>query len=113
MLGRRTEKIRHKRFITKMNQLVKAIRHQSLAEQTMKINQTLQGHYAYYGMGGNFGSIKIALRQTEKLWRRALSTRSQRSNVTWEKFQKIRDVYPLRQPKLYIPFNRMPTLVVL
>jgi group II intron reverse transcriptase/maturase len=113
MLGRRTEKSRHKRFIVKMNRLVKGIRHQSLAEQTMKINQTLQGHYAYYGMGGNFRSLKVALRQTEKLWRRALSIRSQRGNVTWEKFQKIRDAYPLRQPRLYIPFERMPSLVVL
>lgn len=113
MLGRRTEKSRYKRFIVRMNLLVKAIRHQSLAEQAMKIKQTLQGHYAYYGMGGNFRSIKVALRQTEKLWRQALSIRSQRSKVTWEKFQKIRNAYPLRQPRLYIPFNRMPSLVVL
>ena len=46
-------------------------------------------------------------------WRKMLSSRSQRGNITWEKFLKIKKSFPLRSPRLYIPFTRMQSFAVL
>jgi len=42
-----------------------------------------------------------------------LSSRSQRGTVTWEKFRKIKQTFPLRRPRLYVPYSRMKSLAVL
>jgi RNA-directed DNA polymerase len=113
MLGRKTEGARQCRFLLKLKQSVRENRHESLKNQALRINQALQGYYAFYGMGGNISSLKRTYRLAERFWRQALSTRSQRGYVTWSKFQKIKEVHPLRLPKLYVPFARMPSLAVL
>ncbi|MDY6827668.1 MAG: reverse transcriptase domain-containing protein [Bacillota bacterium] len=50
IIGRKTEKTKLKRIITKLNETQQDIRHWSIEEQAAKINQILRGHYAYYGI---------------------------------------------------------------
>ena len=113
MVGRKTEKSRQRRSMANLSKLMQIIRHKPLKEQASEINQYLQGYYAYYGMGGNMKALHRTHRFAEKYWRRMLSSRSQRGEVTWEKFLKIKETFPLRRPKLYIPFARMKSLAVL
>ncbi|MFP5110714.1 group II intron maturase-specific domain-containing protein, partial [Neobacillus sp. C211] len=84
-----------------------SIRHWSIKDQVEKINQTLRGHYNYYGMAGNLRSIAKVYNITERYWRRMLSSRSQKSYITWEKFNKIKSIFPLVLPKLSIPFSEL------
>jgi hypothetical protein len=70
-------------------------------------------YYAYYGMGGNSLSLHKIYRFAERYWRKMLSSRSQRGKVVWETFYKIRESFPLRRPRLYVPFAKMQTLAVL
>ena len=88
-------------------------RHKPLGEQVKGINQILQGYYAYYGMGGNSLSLHGIYRFAERYWRKMLSSRSQRGKIVWETFHKIRKSFPLRRPRLYIPFAKMQTFAVL
>ena len=112
-VGRKTEKTRHRRCITNLSRKMEILRHKSLSEQALEINQILLGIYAYYGMGGNIARLQKIYRFTERYWRKMLSSRSQRGNITWEKFHKIKATFPLRRPRLYVPYSMMKSYVVL
>ena len=73
----------------------------------------LQGHYAYYGMAGNLKWLIKVYAATEGYWRKMLSSRSQKSRVTWEEFQRIKTLFPLVRPKIFIPYNRMKMYAML
>lgn len=113
MIGRKAENTRFRRSCEKLRKLMRENRHCSLKEQVMEINQVLRGHYAYYGVGGNVKSLVKIYRFTERYWRRMLSSRSQKSYVTWERFQYLKSIFPLQRPKLYLPYARMKALAVL
>jgi len=112
-VGRKTEKTRLKRFVTKLQEVMYIIRHKPLSQQRIEINQMLRGFYAYYGMGGNLTTLLRINRLAERIWRRALSSRSQRGNITWEKFNSIKILHPLQRPRLYVPYSLMKSLAVL
>jgi len=113
MVGRKTEKQRIKRGIGKVQETMRKIRHEPIEAQAIQINQMLQGHYAYYGVAGNMKWLLKVYQATEKYWRRMLSSRSQKSYVTWEEFLKIKTLFPLSRPKIFIPYNRLKTYVML
>ena len=113
MVGRKTEKSRFRRSVQNLRSLMREIRHYSLEEQSEKINQVLRGHYAYYGVGGNIKCLFKIYRFTERYWRRMLSSRSQKSYVTWERFQFLKTIFPLQRPKIFVPYMRMKSLAVL
>jgi len=113
MVGRKTEKTRQRRCIVNLSRTMQFDRHRPLGEQAKGINQILQGYYAYYGMGGNLMSLHRIYRFAGRYWRKMLSSRSQRGSITWEVFQKIKESFPLRRPRLYVPFSSMQSLAVL
>jgi RNA-directed DNA polymerase len=111
--GRKTEKARFARCLAKLTRVMGIVRHRRLAEQVAEINQILRGHYAYYGMGGNLRTLHRLHRICERCWRRMLNSRSQRGKLTWEKFHAIKRSFPLKRPRLYVPYSRMQDLAVL
>jgi group II intron reverse transcriptase/maturase len=67
-----------------------------------KLNKKLRGLYQYYGISGNSKSLlKIDLYAKRTLYQ-ALKRRSQRSNMTWERFNRILKQFPLIRPKIYV-----------
>ena len=113
MVGRKTEKTRLWRSFEKLKALLRKIRHDPLHEQLAAINRRLQGHYAYYGMGGNFRSLCKLYRFVERYWRKMLSKRSRKGKVTWEKFNHLKQIIPLQKPKITISFWKMQSMSVL
>lgn len=113
MLGRKTEKSRLKRSLQKLQELLRDVRHSEIREQAQVINQVLRGHYAYYGLGGNHRSLWAVYRHTEKYWYKMLKSRCRKSNMTWGRFSKIKEYYPLKLPELKLPFDQMKELAVL
>jgi group II intron reverse transcriptase/maturase len=107
MVGRKTEKTRFKRSVNKIQDVLRTIRHWSIKDQVEKINQILRGNYNYYGMAGNLWSITKIYNITERYWKRMLSSRSQKSYITCEKFNKIKTTFPLERPKLSIPYSKL------
>ncbi|PEC50973.1 group II intron reverse transcriptase/maturase [Bacillus sp. AFS077874] len=107
MVGRKTEKTRFKRSVNKIQETLRIIRHWSIKDQTEKLNQILRGHYNYYGIAGNLWTITKIYKITERYWRKMLSSRSQKSYITWEKFNQIKSIFPLERPKLSIPFSEL------
>ncbi|NIS61581.1 MAG: group II intron reverse transcriptase/maturase [Proteobacteria bacterium] len=113
MVGRKTEKSRFRRSAQSLCSLMREIRHHCLKDQSEKINQVLRGHYAYYGVGGNIKALFKIYRFTERYWHRMLCSRSRKSYITWERFQILKQVFPLQQPTISVPYARMKSLAVL
>jgi hypothetical protein len=112
-VGWRTDKARLRRSLAKLHQVLQMIRHEPLNEQATQINQILRGHYAYYGIAGNLGSLLRVYRSVERYWRKMLSSRSQKAQVRWEVFLAIKRTYPLQRPKLSLPYTRLKQYAVL
>ena len=70
-------------------------RHLPIAEQHKKLNEKLRGHYAYYGVTGNSGSLTRFFQEVGGHWRKWLNRRNRIRSMTWEKFCGIRRRYPL------------------
>ena len=113
MIGRKTEKTRLKRSLAKLRDLMRKCRHDRIKRQVEEINQVLRGHYAYYGLGGNFKSLWKVYNFVEGYWHKMLSSRSQKSYITWDKFNAIKEHYPIQKPKMHIPFAKMQEFSVL
>ena len=111
--GWRTDKSRLRCSLAKFHQLLQIIRHEPLQDQAEQINQGLRGHYAYYGIAGNVGSLLGVYRHVERYWREMLSSRSQKGKVRWEVFLAIKRRYPLQRPKLSLPYTRLKQYAVL
>ena len=112
-VGWKTDKARLRRSLAKFHQQLQIIRHEPLKEQARQINQILRGHYAYYGVAGNLGSLPRVYRSVERYWRKMLSSRSQKGQGRWDVFLAIKRTYPLQRPKLSLPYARLKHYVVL
>ena len=112
-VGRKTEKSRLQRTLQHLQSLMREIRHERVEDQARWINQRLQGHYAYFGMAGNALSLRQVYRAVLRYWRRMLSRRSQKSHVTWDAFTHILRRFPLKRPKLSIPYSALSPYVIL
>ena len=73
----------------------------------------LEGIAAYYGVRGNFKSLFMIYRYAERYWHKMLSSRSRKSYITWERFNSLKQVFPLQRPKLSVPYTGMKALAVL
>jgi group II intron reverse transcriptase/maturase len=112
-VGLRTEKSRLRRSLTRLQEMMRRMRHLPLLEQVDNLNQTLRGHYAYYGIAGNFHSIQKVYRRVEFYWRKMLCSRSRAGYIPWHVFHSIRERLPLLRPKLRLPYRELQALAVL
>lgn len=113
MVGRKTEKSRLRRSIKKLSDKVREIRHWSIKEQVYKINQMLRGHYNYYGMGGNYSSLQKIYNKVKLYWKKMLGSRSRKSYITWELYDRIRETFPILRPKIKISYVEMKKYAML
>ena len=83
---------------------MRRIRHDTIRNQVGELNAALRGHYAYYGIAGNFRALLKVYRAIERYWRRMLCSRSWASaHLTWDAFHQIKERTPLQRPKLQLP----------
>jgi hypothetical protein len=101
------------RALMRLQDQMRRMRHSPLGEQVENLNQMLRGHYAYYGIAGNLWALQKVHRTVKHYWRRMLSSRSWKGKVCWKKFQQIEERFPLRRPKLHLPYGALQTLATL
>ena len=112
-VGLRTEKSRFRRSLANLRDLMRRMCHLQIREQVINLNRVLRGHYAYYGIAGNFRTLQRVYRAVERYWRRMLCRRSRKGAVSWEVFQRIKQRFPLQRPKLLLPYPKLQQLAVL
>lgn len=63
--------------------------HDPIPEVGLWLGSVVRGHCQYYGIPGNSRAIVRFRNEVNRLWRRALSRRSQRGRVNWERMQPL------------------------
>jgi RNA-directed DNA polymerase len=95
VVRRKTDSGRLTRALKAITEWCRRNRHRPLREQQRTLSQKLEGHYAYYGITGNFRSLLSFLRQVIRIWRKWLTRRSRGLFTPWERFNELLLRYPL------------------
>ena len=95
VVKRRTMAKRFRRGLQQLRECCQAHRHAPLGEQWRTLSQKLRGHFAYYGITGNYTSISRFHCFATKIAKRSLDRRSQRGYLPWDKFKRLLGRYPL------------------
>jgi RNA-directed DNA polymerase len=104
VVKRKTAKSRFNRSLRALSQWCRTHRHLSMWEQCRVLGRKLLGHYAYYGITGNTGSIRLLLRLAERIWHKWLSRRNNRG-MPWDRFRHLLAHYRLPAAVLAHPFG--------
>jgi len=100
VVKRKTAKARFSRALKRVGQWCRRYRHWRVADQHAALSRKLRGHYAYYGITGNARALVRFCYEVERRWRKWLNRRSWATRVNWEKFDRLRERYPLPPPRV-------------
>jgi group II intron reverse transcriptase/maturase len=95
VVKRKTAKHRLARAVARISEWCRKRLHEPIAEQCKVLGQKLRGHCNYYGITGNSGALGQFRHELLRIWRAALDRRSHRSNMTWERFNRLLLHYPI------------------
>ena len=96
---RKTAKDRFRRALHRISEWCRWHRHDPLETQHLMLEKKLRGHYAYYGITGNYSAIAKLHHRVESLWHAALARRSQRP-LPWQTMRSILRRFPLPTPRI-------------
>jgi len=65
------------------------------------LNRKLVGHYAYYGISGNYQGLLNFYRYVKVALYKVLTRRSQRAYLSWYRYRLLLRNHPIALPKLY------------
>jgi group II intron reverse transcriptase/maturase len=99
-LKHKTSHQRLGRALERVRQWCKRNRHVPVRDQHAHLCAMMRGHYGYYGVTGNIRALGLFLFETKRAWRHWLDRRSQKAKMTWEKFNRLLERYPLPAPRL-------------
>lgn len=102
VVQRKTAKDRLARTLKGLGQWCKRNRHQGMPAQHRKLNQKLNGHYAYFGITGNIRSLNRIYQQARRLWYKWLRRRTRGGQgMDWERFGVLeKTLFPLAKPRI-------------
>ena len=81
-----------KRLRAKLQEIKTELRqrwHDPVPEVGKWLGSIIRGHVNYYGVPLNYEALEAFHHQVTCLWKRALSRRSQKAHVTWERMRRI------------------------
>jgi group II intron reverse transcriptase/maturase len=102
VVKRKTQSGRLTRKLKMLRQEARHRMHTPAAGQHRWLAQVLRGHYAYYGLRGNYRSLNTFYQEVRLLWFHTLRRRSQR-RMTWRAFGALLERSPLPTPRITHP----------
>jgi group II intron reverse transcriptase/maturase len=100
VIRRRTAKGRLSRALAAVRLWCRTFRHRPLTEQHGALIQKLRGHYAYYGITGNYEALARFQWEVRRAWHKWLGRRSQRGRLPWGAYERLLRRYPLPPPRV-------------
>jgi group II intron reverse transcriptase/maturase len=99
---RKTAKDRLSRALKTIKQYCGCNRHLEIAEQCKALNRKLIGHYAYFGITGNYRYLNRVYHETKRIWFKWLRRRTRGGKgMTWDRFTVLTStVFTLKRPKI-------------
>jgi group II intron reverse transcriptase/maturase len=71
-----------------------------IAKLLKTLNAKLRGHYNYYGVIGNYESLKAFFRQAMMILRKWLNRRSQKKSYSWKQFWAMLERHRIERPRI-------------
>ena len=99
VLAYKTMRARWSRAVKAVYAWCRYNRHLSIPEQHAALSKRLQGHYNYFGVNGNVGSLMRLVVHAKRAWYKWLNRRSQRSRLNWERFTDLLRDFPFPPPR--------------
>jgi len=96
----KTMKKRLRRSLTAAADWCRRHRHDPVLEQRRTLNAKLRGHYQYYGRPTNYRSLRKFYRKVRCLWKTWLTRRTRGRRLTWERYARFLQRYPLAVPRI-------------
>ena len=90
-----TAKNRYARALAAVTAWCRVNRHRPIPDQQAHLIAMMRGHYAYYGITGNFRRICWYAHQVGRIWQKWLSRRDRESQLLWGRFTALRKRHPL------------------
>lgn len=99
-IKRKTASSRLGRAVRSIAQWCRLNRHQPVSEQHLKLRQKLLGHYAYYGINGNYAALQRFFHEVKRRWHKWLNRRNRQRELSWALFTAMLKRYPLPVPRI-------------
>src|SRR5450631_236237 len=103
LLKRRTRRDRMQAKIKEVAGELRRRMHQSIPEQGKWLKQVITGFYNYHAVPTNWAALGAFRAEITERWRRTLSRRSQKGNLTWARMAKLADDW-LPKPRILHPW---------
>jgi RNA-directed DNA polymerase len=100
VVRQQTAKDRFARALGAIAEKCRRMRTEPVADQHRQLSQKLKGHFAYFGISGNYKRLADLRYETRRIWRKWLSRRSNNRRVGWDVFARIEKRFPLPQPTI-------------
>jgi group II intron reverse transcriptase/maturase len=97
---RQTMSKRLTRALDGLRAYCREVRTQPLVRQWTGLKQKMQGHFAYYGLTGNFRQLASFAHAAERIWRCWLNRRSASRDMPWTRFKTVLARFPLPSPRI-------------
>lgn len=97
---RKTAKDRLRRALKRIALWCRRNMHRKVDEQHAALSRKLTGHYAYYGITGNYRSLYRFKDVVVRLWRQSLNRRSDKKSMPWKRMKRMLRLRPLPQPRV-------------
>lgn len=98
----KTKKARLNKAITALYEQCRRQRHWPVFEQHKALVRRIQGHFNYFGVNDNTRCLELLNQKVRRAWFKWLNRRSQRSKITWERFNDLLRDFPLPKPRVYV-----------
>lgn len=103
LIRRKTRADRMRATLKRIKEELRWRMHESIPEQGRWLGQVVRGYFAYHAVPTNRPALRSFLIGVTERWKDALSRRSQRGKVTWERMTKIANDW-LPQPRILHPW---------
>ena len=100
LIKRRTSRKKLHKSISNFKTWCKENRNNRLAKIFKDLNSKLRGYYNYYGLIGNYKSLKEFYQIAKKTLYKWLNRRSQRRSFNWREFQRVLKRYQVLLPRI-------------
>jgi len=100
-LGRTTDRKKFAAKVAEMSEWLKSTRNLLTLKEIWKVLKAkLRGHFQYYGVSGNYPSLKRFYSLTLRMVLKWMNRRSQKKSFSWDTFVKYIQRYELPTPKI-------------
>ena len=90
------------RLIGAVTQWCRSHRHLPVQVQHAPLTRRLVGHFNYFEVNGNTQSLARAVCATARVWFKWLRRHSQRTRLTWKRFNELLGRFPLSRPRVAV-----------